>query len=69
MPEVIRMPDGMTAEERYRQLATEARAEADFELDPYKQRQLMLSAQRYDVMADRAKQTAVALQSQKQKSA
>jgi hypothetical protein len=67
MPEVLRMPDGITAEERYRQLAAEARAVADAEIDPYKKRQLMLSAQRYDTMADRAK--AVASQIRKQKSA
>ena len=70
MPEVIRMPDGMTAEERYRQLATEARAEADLEHDPSKKRELILSAQRYDVMAGSgAKKVAAALRPATEKSA
>lgn len=62
------MPD-MTAEEQYRQMATEARAEADTETDPYKKRQLQLSAQHYDVLADRAKRAVETRRSRARKSA
>ena len=42
-------------EQRYRALATEARAEAERAADPYNKRTLLLVAQRYDVLADRAR--------------
>lgn len=44
-----------TAEEKYRQLAAEARILSVTETDPYKKRQLLLAAQHYDVMGRRAR--------------
>lgn len=41
-------------EERYRKLASEARANADRASDAYDKRTLLLVAQRYDELADRA---------------
>lgn len=45
----------MSEEERYRQLATDARAKALQATDAYDKRTLLLVAQRYDVLAERAK--------------
>jgi hypothetical protein len=59
----------MTAEEQYRQMAITARALADSETDLYEKRQLLLAAQHYDVLADRAKQAAERRRSLKRKSA
>jgi hypothetical protein len=42
-------------EERYRRLAAEARTHAEQATDAYDKRTLLLVAQRYDVLADRAK--------------
>ena len=41
-------------EERYRKLASEARANAERATDVYDKRTLLLVAQRYDELADRA---------------
>ena len=49
------MPDRLTAEQQYRLLATEARTRAASETDPYTQRRLLLSAQHYELLAERAK--------------
>ena len=46
---------GMSEEERYRLLATEMRANALKATDPYDKWTLLLVAQRYDVLAKRAK--------------
>ena len=45
-------------ENRYRQLAAEARANAEQASDAYEKRNLLLMAQRYDVLAERAKKRA-----------
>jgi len=37
-----------------RKLATDARASAEFLLDPYSKRTLLLIAQRYEMLAERA---------------
>jgi hypothetical protein len=72
---VIPMPDmpdeitTTTAEEKYQQLAAEARALSGPEADPYRKRQLLLAAQHYDMMASRAKQTVAKRLSRKRKSA
>jgi hypothetical protein len=66
---VIAMPDSVTAEEQYRQLAAEARALSASEADPYKKRQLQLSAQHYNILADRAKRTVETRRSRARKSA
>lgn len=58
-----------TAEEKYLQLAAEARAQSGSEADPFKKRQLLLAAQHYDVMASRAKQAVAKRLSRKRKSA
>lgn len=63
------MPDSMTAEEQYRLLAAEARAQAVSEADPYARRRLLLSAQHYDVLAGRAKQAVEKRRSRQRKSA
>jgi len=41
-------------EERYRKLAAEARADAATVSDPYSKRTLLLIAQRYETLAERA---------------
>jgi hypothetical protein len=51
---VVRM-SGLSEEERYRQLAAEARASAARATDAYDKRTLLLVAQRYDILAERAK--------------
>jgi hypothetical protein len=63
------MPDSMTAEEQYRLLAAEARVQADSEADPYARRRLLLSAQHYDVLAERAKRAVETRRTRKRKSA
>jgi hypothetical protein len=45
---------GMSDEQEYRRLATEARAKALASNDPYDKRTFLLVAQRYDVLAHRA---------------
>jgi hypothetical protein len=47
-----------TAEEEYRLLAIQSRALADWEINPFEKRQLLLAAQRYDILADRSKRPA-----------
>jgi hypothetical protein len=47
-----------TAEEEYRLLAIQSRALADWEINPFEKRQLLLAAQRYDILADRSKRAA-----------
>lgn len=42
-------------EERYRKLAAEARANALHAADAYEKRTLLLVAQRYEILAERAK--------------
>lgn len=61
--------DDLSAEEQYRLLAAEARAQANVEGDPYTKRWRLLSAQHYDVMADRAKRMVETRRSRKRKSA
>jgi len=63
------MPDRLTAEEQYRLLATEARARAASETNPYAQRRLLLSAQHYELLAERAKRAVEARRSRKRRSA
>jgi hypothetical protein len=58
----------MTAEEQYRQMAATGRALADSETDLYEKRQLLLAAQHYDVLANRAQQAAERRRSLKRKS-
>jgi hypothetical protein len=45
----------VSEEEKFRQLAAEARADAERATDPYNKRTLLLIAQRYEMMAERAK--------------
>ena len=47
-----------TAEEEYRLLAIQSRALADWEINPFEKRQLLLAAQRYDILGDRSKRAA-----------
>lgn len=42
------------SEQHSRKLASETRASAEFLLDPYSKRTLLLIAQRYDMLAERA---------------
>lgn len=46
----------VTPEQNYRQMAATARTLADSETDLYEKRQLLLMAQHYDILAERAKQ-------------
>ena len=61
--------DSRTAEEQYRLLATEARAQADTEANPYGKRRLLLSAQHYETLADRAKRVVATRRTRMRKSA
>jgi hypothetical protein len=45
----------LSEEERYRHLAAQARTDAERASDAYDKRTLLLVAQRYDVLADRAR--------------
>ena len=54
-----------TAEEEYRLLAIQSRALADWEINPFEKRQLLLSAQHFDVLADRSKRAAELRRSRK----
>jgi hypothetical protein len=54
-----------TVEEEYRLLATQSRALADWQINPFEKRQLLLSAQRYDILADRSKRAAELRRSRK----
>jgi hypothetical protein len=49
----------LSEEERYRQLAAEARANAAQATDAYDKRTLLLVAQRYAILAERAKRRPV----------
>jgi hypothetical protein len=46
---------GTRRAERYRKLAAEARADATHAIDAYDKRTLLLVAQRYEVLAERAR--------------
>jgi hypothetical protein len=63
------MQKGKTPEEEYRLLAKEARVEADWEFNLFERRQLLLSAQRYENLAERAKRAAETRRSRRKKSA
>jgi hypothetical protein len=54
------MDSQMSDEEEYRKLADAERAKAQAATDPYEKRTILLVAQRYDVLADRAKRRAQA---------